>query len=369
VRRQIRENTVTLQHVQTVRKGSAVYRYLRIPGQPRIRLPDLPPDHPDFLDAYVEATRAAPKKIRATTGSVRALVEAFLRSEVYLSYSAGYRAIIRRHADAIADQAEDARVAHLRSAHIQADLAPLLPNVAAQRLKAWRAICAFGKEKTLLTIDPTKDVVKKKIPETDGHIAWTLAEVAKFREAYPIGTATRAIFEVLHWTGCRISDAVKIGPGMVGADGVLAYRQIKTGDMAYVPWNCPLKPFVAAGQGDRDMMHAAIEAVSAGRRQMTFLATAQGRTRSHKAAGHVISNAAARLDIDKSAHGLRKLRAATLAEGGASILEIGAWTGHQTLAEIAHYTESADRRRAVTGTEQDRNSVNSPDPSCKLVAK
>lgn len=44
-------------------------------------------------------------------------------------------------------------------------------------------------------------------------------------------------------------------------------------------------------------------------------------------------------------HGLRKMAAAVLAEEGASIKEIQGVTGHQTLAMIQLYTESADRER------------------------
>lgn len=357
MRRQIREATVTLRHVQTVRRGSAVYRYLRIPGQPRIRLPDLPPDHPDFLAAYAEAMRSAPKLIRAQTGTIAALAEAYLRSEAVAALSPGYRQIIRRHIEAIRAQAEDARAAHLRAEHIQADLAPLSPNPAAQRLKTWRAMCGWGVENGLMKSDPSRAVIKKSVPKTDGHQPWTDAEVTKFRAAHPIGQVTRAVFELLHWTGARISDAVMIGPGHVGRDGVLAFRQQKTGDLAYVPWTCALPAFASQRLPDRDLMHAALAPLAG---QMTFLA-ARGQTRSHKSAGHLIGNAAAALYIDKSAHGLRKRRAATLADDGATPHQIAAWTGHRSLAEVAHYTESADRRRAVTGTEQDRNSVNVAD--------
>ena len=117
---------------------------------------------------------------------------------------------------------------------------------------------------------------------------------------------------------------------------------------------------------DRDMMHAALRATSTG--HMTFLATAAARTRSSKAAGHLISAAAAKAGFDRSAHGLRKSRAVALAEAGANPLQIGAWTGHHSLSEITHYVEEADRKRAVMGTEQDQNSVNTPNPAVKTAA-
>jgi len=33
----------------------------------------------------------------------------------------------------------------------------------------------------------------------------------------------------------------------------------------------------------------------------------------------------------------------------ANAREIAAWTGHHSLAEVAHYTADADRRKAVLG--------------------
>lgn len=43
-----------------------------------------------------------------------------------------------------------------------------------------------------------------------------------------------------------------------------------------------------------------------------------------------------------------------LAEGGATAHQISAWTGHQTLDEVEHYTRAQNRRAAVIGMEQER---------------
>lgn len=362
MRGQIRTASVTLKHVQTIRKGGRVYRYLRLPGQPRTRLPDLPPDDPAFLAAYAEAVRAAPQLIRAPAGTIRAMAEGYLRTA---KHSPAYMRMMRRHIDAICAQAEDALARHLRAEHIQADLAPLSPNVAGHRLKAWRAICRHGLETGIIAADPSRAVVKKTTGTTEGHTPWNADEVQAFRAAYRIGLPLRAVFEALHWTGARISDVVRIGPGHVGRDGVLAFRQVKTRENAFVPWSCPLPAYAAARAADRQIMHEAIAPLAG---HMTFL-QALGRSRSHKAAGHAIAEAARKIGIDKTAHGLRKLRAQTLAEDGATVSQIAAWTGHRSLSEVQHYTAAADRRRAVIGTEQDRNSVNRPDPDCKLSGK
>ena len=59
--------------------------------------------------------------------------------------------------------------------------------------------------------------------------------------------------------------------------------------------------------------------------------------------------------VKKSAHGLRKARCAFNADGGATATQIAAWTGHESLSEVTHYTRAADRLRAVMGAEQAGN--------------
>lgn len=355
MRGQIRGGTVTLKHVMTVRKGGREYRYLRLPTG-LVRLPDGPMDAPAFLVAYAAATKQIPQ--RAITGTIAAMIEAYLRSDRYLSLSPGYRSIIRRDVEAIRAQADDALAKHLKPEHIAADLAPLSPNPANARLKAWRAICGYAVEIGLLKIDPSDGVKRKMPPKSAGHEPWTADDMDAFRERWQIGTVPRAAMELLHWTGARISDAVKIGPGMVGRDGVLAFRQQKTKDFAYVPWSCAVPAY--AKPEDRAMMLDALQCLSG---HMTFLATAQGRTRSEKALGTLIGESARAAGFDKSAHGLRKARAVALAEGGATAHQIAAWTGHQSLSEVEHYTRAMSRRAAVIGAEQEQNTANSADLS------
>jgi integrase/recombinase XerD len=190
-------------------------------------------------------------------------------------------------------------------------------------------------------------------PRTTGHAPWSSAEIDAFRSRWPIGTSKRAAFELLHWTGFRIGDAVLIGPGHVDRLGVLVHSQSKVKEPAFVPWSGPLPPYAEGMETDRAMMLDAIGAASTG--HMTFLATASGQTRSDKALGNMIREAARAAGVEKSAHGLRKSRGISLAEAGASAHQIMSWLGHQTLKESEHYTRLASRRRAVMGPEQDGN--------------
>ena len=357
MRRNLGQNGVRLRHVHTVRKGGRVYRYLRAPGRERVRLPDLPPDHPDFMAAYLAALQEAPKAVRKPgAGTIAALVEAYLRSSDHAGLSPDYRRIIKREAEAIARTGGHARAADLRPNHIAIDLAPLAPFAARNRRSAWRAICRHAHEIGLLESNPAENVRGKKLPKSDGFPPWTSAEVDKFREHWALGSVQRLAFELLYWTGCRIGDAVKLGPQHVARDGVLEFKQSKTGNPACVPWTCALPPYAAAMEADRDLLHAAIAAHPSG--HLTWLATAWGKPRTVAGLGNLMTSAAQAAGLAKSAHGLRKARSVALAEAGATAHQISAWTGHETLREVARYTRSADRRRAVMGTDADRESVN-----------
>lgn len=347
---------MTLPNILTVtKKNGKVFRYVRVKGRPLVALPDLPMTSPEFLEAYSAAMKGAPKRSKAPAGSIAAMIEAYLASERHAALSVDYRRIIRREAEEIRKQAEDALARHLKREHIIQDLDPLPVNKANARLKAWRLICEFGKGK-FMPADPSDSIKRKRPKKTDGHPPWTRAEIEAYRARWPIGTTARAAMELLYWTGARISDAVMTGPGMVGRDGVLAFTQKKTGDKAYVPWTCPLPPH--ACENDRALMHEAIACLSG---HMTFLA-AHGKTRSHKGLGTMIANCAREAGFRKSAHGLRKSRSIDLIDRGATPHQTGAWTGHHSLKEIEDYTREFERRAAVIGTEQDRNDENRADP-------
>lgn len=335
------------------KSGDRTIWYFRRKGQPLVRMPDLPHDHPDFLRAYAEAkgSSTVPAQRPGSLAELCNLVEA---SPHLTPLSRGYRAGLLRQYKDMAARYGDVKAAAIEAKHVRKDVtgaaAPAL------RLKAWRMLFRVAMDRGMLAEDPSF-TVRAPTRQTEGHPPWTPDEIDAFRARWPIGTTKRAAFEVLHWTGARISDAVLIGPGMVGRDGVLAYSQGKTGGAAYVPWTCALPAYAADMAAERDAMHRALAGTD--QAHMTFLATAQGSTRSDKALGTMIREAAIEAGVQKTAHGLRKSRAVFLAEAGATTHQIGSWTGHATLKEIAHYTESMDRRRAVMGTEQDRNGVKS----------
>ncbi|HMO73627.1 MAG TPA: hypothetical protein PKC84_18655, partial [Paracoccaceae bacterium] len=231
--------------------------YFRRKGQPLVRLPDLPHDHPDFLAAYAQA-RGAARPRKPAAGTIGAACAAALASREATAHSPAYRAMLARHIEAIRQAGQGALARDLRRRHIEADLQALTPAVAQGRLKAWRTLCRGAVAAGLMVEDPTQGIRRPALPPSEGHRAWSADDVARFRARWPVGTVARARFELLAWTGCRVGDAARIGPGMVGKDGVLAYRQAKTGGLAYVPWTCPLPDYATGMAADRQAVLAAL---------------------------------------------------------------------------------------------------------------
>lgn len=334
--------TVTLPYLHVVNRGDRVHLAFRRGGV-RIPLPSLPLTDPEFLAAYAAARGAYDKAHAAPDGGLGRLCVAAMASRRWKALRASYRAVLRPHIEAIRADYGKAKLAHMKPQHIRADLDSL--SNPAPRFKAWRFICAD------LDDNPTTGLKRPSQPTTDGNIPWSASDIAAFRARWPIGTVARAAMELLFWTGARIGDAVRLGPGMVDPDGVLTYRQAKTGDKAHAPWSCAVPAF--ADLADRQMMHDAL-APFAG--DMVFL-PAHGRARSVKGFGTFLAKAARTAGLDRSAHGLRKARAVALAEGGATTHQIAAWTGHHSLREVEHYTRESDRRRAVMGANPERETV------------
>jgi len=337
---------VKLRGLWTHPSGAHYYRSRRGGALVMIRLPDLPVDHPDFVAAWAAAARRQDAPPTYPGGTLGSTWRAALASDLFAGLSPGYRAIIARQAGLICAKAGTVKAAPITERHIRADLRDV-PDPRA-RLKAWRFWARHCVEKGWIAADPARGI-KLHLPASDGHPAWSPAEIEAFRARYPIGSTPRALMELAYWTGARVSDLVRIGPQHVGRDGVLAYRQVKTGDLAYIPWSCALPGWAAGMQQDRDLCRAALAHIGPA---LTWLQTAAGRPRSHKAAGQAMIRSCRAIGLDRSTHGLRKSRAVALAEAGATPAQIGAWTGHASLSEIVRYTRETDRRRMVTGAEE-----------------
>ncbi|MZR14322.1 tyrosine-type recombinase/integrase [Maritimibacter sp. DP07] len=341
-----------LKGLKRYRVGGKYYVYHRATNTP---LPGhLPEDHPDFLDAYFAAQHGLanmqPKTIVAKN-SVEDVARQYLNSHTFLGLSKSYQGVRRndilrllRDKDGAIARAPFRKV---RSIHIKAQMRAMAPNPANERLKTWRALGAFAVDDLeLIQSNPSVDVKKVKAPKTDGHTPWTTAQIQQFRNHWAIGTKQRLAFELCFWLGCRISDAVHLGRKDISDDGWLEYVQQKTKGQVAVPVNRALPRFAVAS--DLEHFRRAINAMN--QPGETFLETELGEQRSAKAAPGWFSEAAraAGLPPGLTSHGLRKSRMILHAENGATVHQIAAWSGHESLKEVERYTRKADQKKILS---------------------
>lgn len=320
--------------------------YFKEAGQKAVPMPDRPKGHPEFLEAYVAATggKSLPP-LRPCSGTIAAAVVSFMASAAYQNLAAGTRSYMRRNLEAISRTWGHARTADLESKHIRADLSKLQPHPANMRLRAWRAMCKWAfNEAALMDRDPAAPVARRITPDSEGHKTWSREDVAAFRAKWPHATPQRLAFELIHATGASMVDACKIGPGMI-KDGWLHYRRQKSGSDAVCPMSAATAPIWFEHSPHLELC------IAAQPKHRTYMVTAQGTPRSHKASSQWFAAAcrAAGL-IGLTAHGLRKHRASLFQENGASEDQRMAILGHETASEARHYSKAADLKKTVGGT-------------------
>lgn len=367
MRRGIRGGTVTLKGLTYSDGKGGRYYYYRHRGK-KTPLGKGPIDSPDFLRKYAEAVNASPKsEPRAKAGSLASTCAAFRASTTFSGYSASYKGIMHRHMADMCSSPErkDAPISGIRAKHIRADLSQMDPHPARHRLKVWRQVCTFALDSGWTEVNAAAEVSAPKAPKTEGHAPWSPTDIAEFRKRWPIGTVQRLCFEVIYWTGARTIDAVTLSASHVDRDGVLTFRQAKTGSPAHVPWSCALPTWAASMSDDQDVLHQCLR-----KSTFTFLESVGGRARSVKGLSNLISKAARDTEIHgKTAHGLRKSRLTAIAQAGGSVHTIMSWGGHVTLSEAQHYITSLNRKTAIMGTEQVQNSANPPAQRANTLGK
>lgn len=330
--------------------GDTYYVYHRATGK---KLPsDLPEDHPDFLSAYYQAELGLPEKAPehiVRKNSVEDISNRYLKSHAFAALSESYQDVRRRDIDRLRRELDGAvarlPIQAIRDVHIMADMDALSANPANERLKSWRALCDFAIKRKIIQLNPNQAVTRDPTPKTDGHIPWTFDEIARFRAHWAIGTKQRLAFEICYWFGCRISDAIRLGDSNLTHDGWFEFSQQTTGGDVAVPFNRSLPRFAVK----EDLEHLKRAMAAMNRRGDTFLETEYGERRSQKAASSWFSKAARAAGIeDRTSHGLRKSRIILHAERGATMKQIGVWSGHESLKEIERYIRKADKKRLLT---------------------
>ena len=307
-----------------------------------------------LADRISSTPPAAPSTGRSfASGQLGDIALRYLQSDDFLKLSNNYRNVRRRDIDRLLRH-RDGRVACvpvdlLKPALVERHLDEFKNNPARERLKTLRALSKTAKRLGCINTDFCLGVSRAQAP-TAGYRPWDLQDVAMFRAFWPYGTEQRAAFEVLYWCGCRISDALRIGPEDVTPDGWLSFAQQKTGGPVHIPFRRALPGF--AVPEDLEHLMAAIRAM--GIRNGPFVQKRGGRERSAKAAAAWFSAAArkAGLPAGRTSHGLRKSRMILHAERGATSEQIAAWSGHEDLRIVHYYVREANKRHLLSPREE-----------------
>jgi integrase len=263
------------------------------------------------------------------------------------------RSIRRARLDGVIDLYGTAQVCGLEQKHVKKDLSRFSGHAQRNHLKMWRGFAKFLMSEYGIA-DPTDSVARAKVAHSDGHEPWSMDDIAMYRDAYAIDQSARLAMELLYWTGARCSDACRLGPRHVTKDGWLSFKQSKTGGQVDIPFDRPLPAFAQVDAGDLRMLHACLDAQTD--KHMIFLSEGQqrganrGSHRDEKNLSNLISMRAKGCGLqNRTAHGLRKSRAIRWAELGATSVQIGAYTGHESLKEIERYIKKYNRRAALSG--------------------
>lgn len=302
------------------------------------------PDHPLFMEHYraaragvklepaaSPADAAIPMSVAWLTHSfeeaMQARVKAGLLHPGTLHQRAAFYARLRAEYGA-------KHAAMPRSAVIKMrDKMTSTPGAADNMVKAIRALYAWAIDHGHVTDNPASGI--GRINRGTGATAWSVEDLAKFREKHPLGTMAHVALSLFAFLACRIGDAPHLGPhNEVPRDGIasLHWQPAKRGS---APVTVPILPPLARALEARPM------------RGPTYLLTAYGKPFASPAAfgnkfrGWVIEAGL----TDRSPHGIRKAASEWMAANGASQYQIMSVLGHTQAKTSEVYTAGVDRTR------------------------
>lgn len=234
----------------------------------------------------------------------------------------------------------DVPITDVRRRHI----AQLLGDRADTPHAAWRMLVVIRKmiraalDAEWIEIDPTLAVMKK--PETEGHKAWSDADLEAFRSHWSPGTTPRLVFCLALWLGNRRLDVANLRwsqrttrkHGGIAVPG-FNLRQHKTDASLFVPEAPELTEVLNATE----------------RKGPHVLLTAYGKPFSDKSLTGRMADwtKAAGLERGRTIHGLRKTLGRLIAEGGGTTRQIMAALGHEDIEHAELYSRDAEQIRLV----------------------
>lgn len=346
--------------------------YVRRPGRRKVRL-----RHEYGSDAFWQAYRDAlagklaprpegPERLpKPQRGTLRWLIASYMDSAEFKTLDASTRRVRRRILERLAQmkdgtgreigghpytKLETRHVRKIRDRHAER------PAAANAFVKAVRQLYAWAIEAELSQANPGRDV-KYLAGSPEGIRSWTRDDVETFASTHPRGTKAYLALELMLTLTVRRSDVMRIGPKHV-QDGEIHFTEAKNARRKPKHHVIPMPPHLIE----------TIKATPHG--EDTFLTTDFGKPFASAAAfGNKMRDWCDAAGLPNcSAHGLRKLGAAVLAESGASNREIMAITGHETSKEVDRYTKTA-RRKVLAASAIKKQVVPLPQDEKKSGAK
>jgi integrase len=307
-------------HREMSRHGRAIWYFRRGKGA-RVRLPE-EFGSVEFWSAYEAAAKGdRPKRQGHAPGSFAWTLAAYKQSQTWNALSAAtqrQRVNIFKHVEA---KLGASKIRDWKRGDIVAgrDARSATPAQAVNFVKAMRGLFAWSLEAGHATANPCEGVKVVSIA-TEGFAVWTDEDVAAYRARWPLGSHQRVAFEVLHETGLRRGDAVRVGPAHV-RDGVIRIMTEKTGERVSIA-----------------ISETLIEAIEAGPvGELTFIVGAGGKPLVKESFTNMFREWAIEAKVNKSPHGVRKAAATADAMDGYNDAELGAkygWTGRKMPALI-----------------------------------
>lgn len=316
-------------HRETNRHGTPVW-YVRVGKGPRIRLrAEYGTDA--FTEQYNAAVRGEKPEVEGKTsaGTFAWLVDRYRDSQAWLNLSIATRknreVILRK----VLKTSGREPISRINRAAIDEGLKRRRETPAAQQnfIKTVRGVFTWAVSANMVALDPTAGVDLPRL-QTEGFEVWPIEWRTAFEKRWKLGTRERVAYEVLYQTGLRRGDAVRLGRPHV-KDGIATIRTEKTGEIVTIVITAELQ--------------AAIDAGPVG--EMTFIAGESGKPLTKESFGTWFRKACNLAGVKGSAHGLRKARATTAAERGATVNELDAMFGWRGGKMAAHYTQNADRAK------------------------
>lgn len=316
------------------RGGKERFRFRR--GRVSLYLP--PIGTAEYRKAYSDALNGTGGLTRARDKSISDLIARFYRTVPFRRTSEGWQRTMRQSIEPFREEYGDDMVATFRPKDIDVILAARFEqrivdgkkvggSSSAERLREM-LMRLFNLAIRLEWISANPVMLSEPIKhQGDGFYAWNEADIAKYRERWPVGTKARLAMELMLWTGARRGNAHVMKQPVGGRIKEVAVKTKK--DI-----NVPVAP----------RLQAAIDAMPEGSTGETLIVTEFGKPFSAAGFGNKMREWCDLAGLPQcTAHGLRKAltrRAAQLRVGQQGLKALGQWSQDR---EVAVYAESADR--------------------------